>query len=255
MTTTYLYRCFCIEEQVNVDIWGTTTPTYCTNPVAHTSRALDSDKITIVQTISQNTTTVEEASEGWFHSTVIMVDVPAGPTGAVYHQEVSWPADILLWNTTIFANPDPALDGDMIDVIAGPDTTIGYILAPASIGNTTIVVSPTVLSIITRGIDISLTDGVNKDNLGYVRAINTSTNTVTFTNALAHVYNPGALVLFNLHNLRNVYVTHLIGKYDCGQKGIRGKRVPAGTILRLCYTSNSGLATKLACKIECYIMG
>lgn len=254
-STVNLYRCYCIEEATQVDIWSTTEPTACTNPATHTSRALDPVSTTIINTISANTVVAEESSEGWFNATTVSLDIPASAPGTVHSTSISWPAEVLLWKTAIYMEGDPTLDGDMINVIAGPDTTIGYITAPATTGVTTVHVSSTVLQYITRGIDATITDGTHRNDLGLVTAVDAVNSTISFQTALANDFAPGSLILLNVHTLKHMEVNHMIKSYKIGDKGFRGKLLPANLPLELRYTSNSGVATKIVCKVESYIKG
>jgi len=153
-----LFRCYCIEEAAYVEIISSDPPTQCPNITAHTSRALNTDATTIIRSISSQSVVAQEASEGWFNATTVALTVPTSTPGTVHTINISWPAEVLLWKTAIYMEGDPSLDGDKINVVAGPDTTIGYIVAPATSGNTTVHVSSTVLAYITAGIDASLSE-------------------------------------------------------------------------------------------------
>lgn len=255
-STVNLYKYYCIEEGITHEVWGTTPPTECLDPSAHTDRSINPESVVVIQTISQNTVIAEEASEGWYNSSMIMMDVPTSTPGTVHIQDVSWTADILLWRTTIFTDGDTSLDGDIFSIVSAPNTPVGYIVAAATATSTSVTVSSTVLQYVTRGIDISIKDSSNNiQELGLITAIDKTASTVTFQNPLTATFGIGSIILLNVHTIKDMTVSHMVKTYDFGLKGMRGKKVPANTILRMYYTSNSGLATKVAIKIECYIMG
>jgi hypothetical protein len=252
-STVYLYRAHCIEENIDITEWGTSPPTLCPND--HSNRELDPNSISIVNTISQQQFTALENSDGWYQATSFVMDIPAGATGTVYTKDTSWPADIIIWQTDIYTDNTIDGTGDVIDLIAAPDTIIGAITVGANIGDTVLNMSPTVFGILTRGIDITITDGTNRNELGYVISINIINNTVTVQNPLTNNFAPGSLIYLNIHTIRHLYVNKLVNRYNFGKKGFKGKIVPANTCLRLCYTNTTGTAKTIACKVEVYISG
>ena len=196
-----------------------------------------------------------EDTSGWFYATSFVIDIPVGNTGDVIIHDISFPADILLWQIDIYTDGTANGNGDTINMIAGPDTIVGVITVDANISDTVLTVSSTVLEYVSRGIDITISNGVNKNELGYITAIDKINSTVTIKNALTNNFTIGSVICLNVHTIKNLVITELIKEYSFGKKGFRGKQVPANTIMRLVYTNNANLDKKIACKIECYIIG
>ena len=152
---------------------------------------------------------------------------------------------------------DSSID-DVINLISGPDTTVGYIIAPASIGATTITVSPTVIANVTRGLNITLFDGTNRNELGEITAINTSTNVLTFQTATTNSFAPGTLVYLNVHTIKDFTICDNMMSnqgISFGSKGFKGKKLPANMVVRFKNVNNTGVAKDIAFKVEYYIMG
>lgn len=249
----YEYRFFCTTEGKYVSVWGTSPPSplLCPNNSADT---VDASTIHVAQTVSQSQFTALEASTGYYQAMTICMDIPNGTPGYVYTQDVTWPGEILLWTNTLYVDLDA--ENDIINLISGPNTTIGIVTAGVNIGVTTITVSSTVIANVTRGLNITLFDGVNTDELGKITAIDKVNSIITFATPTTHAFAIGSLVRLNIHTIDNFIICKpMISSYGItyGHKGIKGKTVPPGVIIRVNYTNVSGLAKKIAWKVEYYI--
>jgi len=254
MTTLYDFNFLCVTEGKYVDVWGTQQPNplLCPNNSAHT---VDPTTVRIVQTVSPQQFTALEASQGYYQAMSVCICVPAGATGAIYTQDISWPADILIWTTTLYTTTD-SMD-DVFSLISGPDTTIGVLTVAANIGDTTINVSPTVTANVTRGLNLSLFDGTNRNDLGEVTVIDTVNNIITFQTALTNAFNPNTLVYLNVYTIKNFTICGTMMSNQgitFGAKGFKGKELPANMILRFVNVNNNGLAKMISFKVEYYII-
>jgi hypothetical protein len=173
--------------------------------------------------------------------------------GTVFTKDISWPMKIYLWTTSVYLPADS--EGDKFEIIAAPDTPIGYITGPAGIGVTQISVSETVTANMIPGLDITLYDGVNRNDLGRITACDTINHTVSFETATINAFSPGTLVLFSLKNVRDFAVCRNIAmEVSLAAGWIKYKEVPPNTILRMVYYNNNGGAKCIAMKVEYYIM-
>lgn len=254
-STLYDFNFYCVTESKYVDVWAPELPSplLCPNNSAHT---INADSVSIAQTVSQQQFIALEASKGYYQAKSVCVHIPAGATGSIYTQDISWTANILLWTMTLYVSDDSI--EDVISLISGPDTTIGYITASAGIGATTITVSSTVITNVTRGLNITLYDGVNRNELGEITAINTSTNTLTFQTATTTAFSPGTLVYLNIHTIKDFQICDTMMSNQgitFGAKGFKGKELPANMIVRFKNTNNNGLAKEITFKVEYYIIG
>ena len=239
------YRILCNTENTFVYSWGTTKPTHCPNDPAHTI----SDLIVIVETISSQNVTINENSDGYFETTHIVMNIPSGATGDVYVQDVTWPMDILLWKTLL--TPSTDMLGDVINVLASPETAIGTLTATANIGDSTIVVDSTAIQNIQRGFLVTLDDGVNKNVCGRCTGIDTVNSTISFQTATSHSFSSGTPVKISVYVLKDIHIVDT-NTINMGDKGIKGKTIPAGSILRIQYTNNTALSKTVYWRTEYY---
>ena len=248
-TSVHNYRIWCVTESAYVYTWGTETPTVCPNNPAHT---IDANSITIVETVSTNAVTAEENSNGYFETTHIIMNVPVGTPGDIVTQDITWPMDILLWKTLL--TPTSDMIGDVISVLASPETTVGVATAPVNIGVTTINVNSTVTANTQRGFLITLDDGVNKDVCGRCTAVDANAGTISFQTATVNSFTAGTPVKISVYVLNNIRIidTNII---DIGGKGFKGKTIPVGLTLRIYYTNNSGTSKTVVWRAEYYANG
>jgi len=248
-TEVYKYRIWCVTENAYVYSWGTVEPTTCPNNPAHT---IDTNSITIVETVSTTAVTAEENSNGYFETTHIIMNVPTGSPGDVVTQDVTWPMDILLWKTLL--TPTSDMIGDLISVLASPETTVGVAAVPINIGDTTISVNSTVTANTERGFLITLDDGVNKNVCGRCTAVDAIGGTISFQTPTVNSFAAGTPVKISVYVLNNIRIidTNII---DIGAKGFKGKTIPVGLILRIYYTNNSGTSKTVVWRAEYYANG
>ncbi len=250
MTTVYKYRVHCIAENKAVIVWGTTTPTICPND--HADRTIDTTKTTILETVSTQTFTVNEPTTGYFQHSTKKLTIPAGTPGDVTSHDFTWPMDILIWKVefTPLANV-----GDQFDVIINPDNDSGTLTANAIINDTVLNVPAALVNNedITKGVEITLDDTTNSQNVGRITAIDKVANTITVANALTFNFNSGVTTIYaNVCFVKERQIYKDDEKIKIGEKGFRGKLLTANTVLRCNYTNNATGAKTLHFDLEYY---
>ena len=240
------YRILCTTESDYVYTWDEIEPTVCPNDAGHT---IDSSSITIIETISTNTFKAEENSDGYFETSMITVNVSSGTPGDIVEHDVSWPMTVLLWRTLL--TPTADMIGDSISVLAAPETTVGVLAAPVSIGDTTFTVNSTVTDNVWRGFLITIDDTVNKDVVGRCTAVDALAGTISVETPTSFAFSPGIPVKISIYVMKDIYIADT-NTIDIGTKGFKGKTVDIGTILRIYYTNNSGTAKTVRWRPEYY---
>ena len=93
-----------------------------------------------------------DTTQGMYSAQSIIIDISVGE----YEKSVyfTWPFDIALMSGTLGVSEDMIGDEFIIDV--GPNTLVGALIQPLSVGDTSIYVSPTVLENIKKGYYIGL---------------------------------------------------------------------------------------------------
>jgi len=244
-----LYQIYCKSEKKIIKEWSLTPLTKCPNSINH-EVDLDSSKI---DEGYNNTIIAQEASDGYFETTHVNMSIPDGTPGTVTEHDVSWPMDILMWRTLL--TPLSDMIGDQLSVLAGPETTVGIVTSLVNIGDTVINVNSTVIANTIRGFLITLNDGVNKDVLGRCTAVDTGASTITVTTPTTHSFAAMTTpVKISIYLLKDIDITDT-KVIDIGSKGFKGKNLPAGTILRVYYTNNSGTAKTFKWRPEYYNLG
>lgn len=246
MSSIYNWEFTCVDESTLVYDWSTTVPTVCPNNNTHT---IDVTHASVVESIVSNIYKTEENTTGDFETTHIKMDIPSGTPGDVTEHDVTWPMNILLWITDL--TPTSDMIEDEITVMAAPETQVGAITGLVNIGDTVLNVDPGIFNYIKRGYLITLDDTTNKDVLGRLIAHDSVAGTITVDTPTSYSYAPGTPVKISIYIIKELYVadTNVI---PIGRKGMKGKLVDAGRILRVYYTNNSGTAKIFRWRPEYY---
>lgn len=244
----YLVTCLTESTRVTTD-YRNTPPTTCPNNNEHTidpaqTQVYCTKPMTDVQVLIPN---------GYYQCSTLDLDMPECTPGTIFTADLVNPMRILLWTTSMYLPPNS--EGDTVDIITAPDTPIGYITSSVSADTNVIPVSSTVVGFIIPGLDISLYDGVNYNDLGRVTAVDTQNSTVSIEFATANSFNMGTPVLFNLKSVRAFDVCEdFSGEVSLGSAWVKYKEVPANTTMRVSYHNNDGVAKCIVLKFEYYII-
>lgn len=250
MSTIYKYRAWCIEEAKYVEEWSESQPTLCPNN--HANRNLDPGSISVIQTQSDNIVTAAENSIGYFETTQVINNVPSGATGAVSQFDVTWDSDITLWRTVFSASAD--MIGDEIKVVAAPETTVGTITSSVAVSDTIINVSNTVTANVIRGLECILSNGT-VTHTTIITNVNPINNTITIKQPSPYTFDVNTTVVqISIFIVKYIKI-HNTNDIEIGLKGIKGKEIKQGTIIRIYYTNNNGQAKTVYWRPEYYNNG
>jgi hypothetical protein len=249
-TTIYQYRLYCIEEATFVYTWSAEVPTLCPNN--HLDRTIDSVQTLIVGKVGTNIVTAQQDTLKNFQHIPFPINVPTMSTGGVYDYDFSFPMDVQIWKCEFYTTSDHI--GDFLTIYLAPNTVVGVLTSSASIGNTTINVSPTAVTnqLISNGVDFSLDDGVNINNCGRIISYDTTLNTITFETPLTNNFAIGTMIKFQLKAVNNLLLHRPNKVHKVGERGFRGRLIPKNTVLRASYTNMNGLAKQFVVVIEIY---
>jgi len=255
MATVYQYRFFCSTESAFVTSWGTEPPTHCPN-----DQTVISD-VTIISSVAPNTMavtgtiTAQDASppEGWYQSSTIQMDIPSGATGSITTYDWANVFDTYIWSVSI--TPPPNSEGDVLTYIIVPDTVIGTLASDATIGSTAVNIGANAPGFyyLTKGCEISLTDGVNTQYPDKITSVNPSTGVVTFEAALTYNFATGTYIRFTNYTIRDHIMDYHGERMYFGLKGLKTKMVPAGYPMRLIYKNKTGVAKTFYFQMEYYM--
>jgi hypothetical protein len=243
------WKVFCIEENIFIyDIWSPSPPIFCPNN--HTDRNLDHSKTRCSNTISNQKMQIEDATPGNYQVGTIYMEIPSGNIGDITILTKLFPMEIYLWQTDFCASI--ANKGDSFDIIINPDNIIGILLEDKFIGNKILKVSASVFQFpyLSKGIYISLDDGINYQNVGRILSINKEEFTITVENELEYNFNINTLIKVNIYMIVDYIIDRAEILTTFGNKGIRTSMLPANTPVKIIYKNNTIDAKSICFHLE-----
>ena len=251
MTTVCKYRIHCIEENIDVIVHDTSPPTLCPND--HADRTIDTNLTTIISEITTNSFMAYEPTSGYFQHTTRELTIPSGTPGDTPSYDFTWPMDILLWKVEF--SPGSACVGDFFNVIADPLKNAGALTTNAVISDTVLDVPASLVTNedILPGVEVTLDDTTNTQDVGRITLIDKVNNKITVENPLSFNFNSGVTnVLINICLVKDRKIYKADDKIKLAEKGFRGKILPKNTVLRCDYKNNDGAAKALHFDLEYY---
>jgi hypothetical protein len=243
MSQIYRYRLWCITEGCNVYCWNPTPPTACPNNNTHT---IDPSTITAIDSVTANTVAIQEEAVptgGHLTSECYAFTANAGTASSTV---VTFPIPVNILYVAF--NSDKEHVGNQIELQVGPNTAIGVLTSNVSSNVSIIPVSNTVIQYAALGLWISLTDGVNFNDLGRVTAIDNVNNNLTTVNPTVNSFAAGTGVLMTVKYIQNFYIGSP-GYWSIGQMKFGAAYIPTGIPVVVLYTNNSSNTSTLYAKI------
>lgn len=229
------WKIFCDTE--NIYTYGYSTelpyPERCFNNINHVM----SKKPIAIKSITNNESRIKEEfgnTGGYFQSITYKLDCESGET----IQDYSYPYPIcafLVSFKTISENKD-----DFFNIEVGPDSVVGIITNSISSPTNILEVSETVIENCKIGFLVSITDGINIDNLGKIIEIDNFNSTITTTNSTSFNFSSSSptYVRITVKMVSDFLIGHP-GDYTIGSSKIGGSSVPSNTTVRVKYFNNS----------------
>jgi hypothetical protein len=196
---------------------------------AHLYRTKDITDTTQVNEISIKAE--ETKTGGNFKTTCLSMNIPGNTTSIMTYTK-PYRISILELNfrvTTSNAN-------DIINAYIGKDSIIGVLVGNVFTGNTSIMVSNTVIQNIYIGYYLSITDGINTNMLGEVLSI--TDNILTFSGTITNNFLVGNYVRMSVKPVDN-FIMGPPGLYNIGESRTGASSVPGNTLISLEYTNTS----------------
>lgn len=133
---------------------------------------------------------------------------------------------------------------DEMEVLIAPDTVIGVVTMPVTVGDTSINVNDTVSQNLIPG------RYLNFDNVEYeVIDVDESNNVITLDKPIITDVTPGSYCFMHIKIISNLYI-HTVDCIEIGKSISTGQRIPKNTIIRIKYKNTSRLAKKVAFFVE-----
>jgi len=182
-----------------------------------------------------------------FQASTFDVPIEAGTAGAMTCKEFTYPIPICILAAQI--SPSAYCVGDWWELHVAPDTVIGSLASDVTAGDTEIFVSQTVLDNTAVGYFLKLADGTNTDDLG--RVIEVRGSSVVVETAAVNGF-AAATPTYVKQTIKMIYDYKIFqaDRITIGESKVGGSYVPAGTVLRVCYTNETTGAKEFNAKVE-----
>lgn len=253
-TTVYRFEIYCETEAKWVDYWHTSLKGVCPNNKSHTVTAGSDHNI---QEVNEQTVKVREESgitggnfildgRNW-DCIPVSQDDGYGPGVTVTTHIWGYPIGVLgLWASFRENNM-----GDVIDIVANPETPVGVLTAPALAGDTVLNVSSTVIQYMKRGYDLYITDGVNTEDLEAVTNVDMANSQVTVIKPLQNNYSPlsPTIIKMSVYFVKNMEIG-AIGRFAVGTTKIGGAMFPAGVSIVVKYYNKTNETKRIVSDLE-----
>jgi len=217
---------------------------------AHTGEALAAPtQIVKSEVLTEHLKFVEagDTTQGMYAAQSLIIDISAGELDKII--DFSWPYAISLMSGTLGVSEDMVGDDFQVDV--GPNTLIGALIAPLSVGDTSIYVSPTVLENIKIDFYFGLYNagGDTGVELGQIIARDDANNCLTLGQPSPESATAGSYVAMCAKIIPNLYI-HSMNVVEIGKDVPTGQRIPKNLPVRVHYHNNNGVAKKISFFIE-----
>lgn len=227
---------YCETEGKLVNGYAYETITVCPNNNTHTVTLPAADMGPEGSTVVKIKEEDVETGGHWQVKMLLLENIPPGVNVFDY----TWPYGISPLEINFQVSED--ILGDTLQVQMAPHTTIGNITANLVAGNTVFSVSPTVITNMKLGFEVTVTDGKTLDECGRCINVNTVDGTITVETALTHDYLAVSPTYVQMTVTPVKYMKFgVVGKYDLGSSKIGASYLPANKIVRVIYTNNSGV--------------
>lgn len=230
------YRFYCRTESAFVYDWNTITPTKCPNDTTHT---IDPNSISIIDSITSNSVNIIQSSPSINDNYRVESIYISIKPNELYTSLFSWPFNVGI--LTVNWNSGENNRGDIVNCYISPNTTIGAITQDIHQGDTVIHVSPSVLTYISKGYNVNITDGIQNLNLEQCIDTNSIDNTITVQNQVSTSMKAGSAVQMTIHNIKNIILTEP-SQMRLATKHLSSSFLPANTQIKFTYQNNSNTA-------------
>ena len=215
----------------------------------NSSDTIDTNGIVIIDSISSNDVNIVQSIPGFtgefYRSQGFNLTIPAN---TILSKTFSWPFNITLLTFSMQLNT--ANQNDTVNLFVAPNTTIGSLTRNITQGDTTIYVSPTTISNIHLGHNVTVTNGNQKIEMGQCINIDTTNNILTCDTPANISIMSGAYVQSSRHVLQDFYINASNVIYTLANKTINGMSLPKNTNSTIFYTNTSNNSKNFTFSIE-----
>lgn len=204
------YRVYCIDEATFVTGW-LQDPQVCTQCFNNSSHTVNPNSISIIETISPNTTLISTQAigetNGNYRREGKVMNIAAGPN-VITSQNTSFPYDIGILAFILSIGQDNI--GDQVDVVVMPinNYPIGLLAANVTAGQTVIPIPIGTLNYLQIGFNLTLqsaTTGILEEEQEII-SINSTNSTITLQTGITSAFSIGDYISFVMTRCKNIYL-------------------------------------------------
>ena len=240
------YRLFCTTENKYIDTWANTQPNVCPH---NNTDIIDTNSIVITDSISSNDVNIVQSIPGFtgefYRSQGFNLTIPAN---SIASKVFSWAFNITLLTFNMQFNP--VNQNDTVNLFVAPNTNIGSITRNITQGDTIIYVSSSVLTNISLGHIVTVTNGNQKIEMGQCINIDLINNILTCDIPANISIITGAYVQSSRHVVKDFYINSANIIYTLANKTINGMSLPKNTNSTIFYNNTSNVDKTFAFSIE-----
>lgn len=209
----------------------------------HSGEPLPENTVQNVKVVVEQPKYIESgnATQELFCAESLVMDISSGESYKI--TDFSWPFNIALKSGTIYVTDD--MVGDEMIVRIAPNTIIGVCLTDIHVGDTSILVSPTVIENIKYGRYVGLPQ--KDQELG--RVIEVGSNYLILDHPSDVSANAGSYIGMCAKIIPYLYFNNT-QTIEIGKTVSTADRIPKNTKIRLEYKNNNGLTKKVSFFVE-----
>lgn len=235
------YRLFCQTEGVFKTVWNNSEPKKCPDAAQHT---IDPNSVTIVDAIVDNTVTIENNyvnTNGNYMMEGFQFQVPAQSN---YTFTTSKPFDVMCYN--VYLHPTQSNVGDNVSLYAQFTLPISGIVHS---GESNVQISPSLLTNIQKGYDVTLSNATSCSHLGMV--VSMDTNSICTQYSASNTYRNNDTLVLRKYYGKSLSFPIVPNTYCVGQGTLNGTFIPASTPMYLDYNNVNLQPKPFVFHVEC----
>ncbi len=231
MSAIYKYKFYCDTESAFVYTWSRTEPTVCPNNNTH---SVDLSNVSILDTVSSNIVDINQEVIDTGGNYRAQSGVITAGSLETTQQTLTWQYTITVMNFSL--NTDENADNCKFEAVCAENTIIGALTQNASINDTVLHVSPTVVQNVKIGYKVCLFNGVTQTCVG--ECVNVGVDTITIDSPLVDNHSAGVYVQMSIIMVKDFH-TISNKSHDLAKKTVKGSTIFPGIAMTVRYTNNN----------------
>lgn len=243
MSTLYTYGLTCTTEDPDtyyeVNIASDREPDINTDVKCPTDAGHTITNVSLRRSYGPSTVKIDEGTGGTGKIYINKWKVTIAPgIGERTIADLTFP--IPVWAFSAKFSTTSVHEGDSFFIHTAPNTTVGVLMAGASIGDTVFTVSDTVVQNTFLGMLVKLVEGGTTNECGIITGIDTVNNQITVETATTAAFNPFTTLVQITVQFAKLEEIGPRAEHHIGNSMVGATKVPSSTIIRCIYDNTTG---------------